>query len=84
MALESICLSWVESFGGVFQSGFCALRLFQQPAKGKNGTPTETIENKGESHALALNGTVRQEKEAGSKGRPRTYTRSVNSRLLYH
>ena len=33
MALESICLSWVESFGDVFQSGFCALRLFQQPAK---------------------------------------------------
>ena len=33
MALESICLSWMESFGGVFQSGFCALLLFQQPAR---------------------------------------------------
>ncbi len=29
MSLESICLSWVESFGGVFQSGFVPSDFFK-------------------------------------------------------
>ena len=41
-------------------------------------------ENKGESHALSSSVTERQKGENGSKGRTRTYNRSVNSRLLYH
>ncbi len=45
---------------------------------------TETPENEGASHNLALAGTVRQSARNGSSGRIRTYDQAINSRPLYH
>ena len=66
------------------ENGFACLSVAFAGTQGKSAKPTESLENKGESHSSARNGTEGQESEDGSKGRTRTYNHPVNSRVLYH
>ena len=65
-------------------NGFPCLEVTFAGTDRENGEQPKPIENKGESHGPALNGTEWQEKKIGSKGRTRTYNHPVNSRVLYH